>query len=231
MKNFTFNIICIILISLFGTFPYWPWIINGYGVASLGREMIIVTISIMAVVNTDYKNIASKCVLIGFAVCQIVQLFFMCLYYFFYIDYSLLAMTAFFICTFTASVFMARQITARYKFSSDEIDNGYIYYLSPKADDFNGLISSLVYLPFSGVKVYCNGKVYAYRKGQLRKFTGTKASFYVNRCLAFNTNVIYSKDIESELEEMIGTKWTIRNNCYRTFSSMFGSLNSLLKKA
>ena len=102
-------------------------------------------------------------------------------------------------------------------------------YLTPRADDFNGLISALFYVPFSGVKVYCNGAVYAYKKGELKKFTGKSSKFYVSKCLAFNTNVLSSQLIENDLDNLVGTKWTIRKNCYRTFEPMFGSLKSKFK--
>lgn len=229
MKNLPFNVVTIILVTLIGLVPYAPGVIDTYGLSSLSRELIICMLAVSVAKNITYDNIVSKCLCIGFAITQILQAIVFCTYYFSYYSLSGNIMFSLFALIMLSSIFMARQLFMRAKFTSDEIDDTFIYYLCPKADDLNGLLSSLFYFPFSGVKVYANGKVYSYKRGVMTELTGRHVGFYLKRCHAFNTNVMYTSEIQSELDALVGTKWTFRDNCYSTFEPMFGSLASLLK--
>ena len=229
MKNLAFNVTIIVLVVGFGLLPYAPGVIDAYGLSSLSRELIICLLTISIAKNIPYENIVSKCLCIGFALTQILQVVIFCTYYFSYYKISGNIMFLLFALIMATSIFMARQLFMRAKFTSDKIDDTFIYYLCPKADDLNGLLSSLFYFPFSGVKVYANGKVYSYKRGVMTEVSGRRVEFYLKRCHAFNTNVIYTSQIQSELDALVGVRWTFRDNCYSTFEPMFGSISQLLK--
>lgn len=229
MGLYKLNTSFIIVIGLVGFLPSFGFPVNEFIMVSFSRELIICLLSIQLAINIPYVNIFSKCVCIAFAMTQIAQVTFVVGVYLHYVQYEYDILLYFAVVAFSLAIFLARQLVQQNKFSTDKIYNEYIYYLVPKADDFNGLISSLFYVPFSGVKVYCNGNVYAYKKGRLQKFTGKKAQFYISKCLSFNTGSLYSESIETKLDGVVGTKWTLFNNCYRTFEPMFGKLKSKLK--
>ena len=65
--------------------------------------------------------------------------------------------------------------------------------------------------------------------GVLGRFTGDKSEFYVDNCARFNTGVRYKESIVEELDSLVGTKWTVRKNCYSTFEPMFGQIKPLIK--
>lgn len=227
MKNLNISIIFIIFVL--GLIPYAPFITNAYGISVLSRELIIFLLSICIFINIPYSDIQSKCIMIGFSIIQFNNFIFQSLYFFFYIKYSDLLLFSSHLIILTVSFLLSNLLFKRYSYHSEIIDDNFIYYLCPRPDDFNGLISSLFYLPFGGVKVYCKGNVYAYRKGKLEKFTGRRSIFYIQKCFCFNTNVIYSNEIEKELDSLVGKTWSINNNCYSTFEPMFGKLKSIFR--
>lgn len=229
MKNFKFNCICIALVWIVGLLPFSSLLSDSYAASMLSRELIIAIMCSCVVVNIPYSNIASKCIMAAFCFTQYLLIIQQVLFAYYYWEYNAVLIATSTIMIFVTTAFIIRQLTQRYKYKSEIIDNTKIYYLCPKADDLNGMVSSLFYFPFSGLKVYCNGNVYAYHKGVLRKFTGRKAIFYVSKCLSFDTNVLYSKHIENELNSLVGTKWSVFGNCYRTFEPLFGDLKDKFK--
>lgn len=229
MKNFRLNVVFILIVFIVGLLPFSPFVTNVYGVASLSREIIISILCFLLCINTPYEQIASKCILIGFTLIQFSNLFLAIIFFFYMIEFENFYVVLLFSLISITSVFFAIQLTNKYKYSSEIIEQEYIYYLCPKADDLNGLLSSIFYYPFSGVKVLCNNSVYCYKNGQLKKFTGRKALFYISKCLAFNTKVKFTKEIENELDSLVGVKWSYNNNCYKTFEPLFGPLKSKMR--
>ena len=140
MKNLAFNVTVIVLVIGFGLLPYAPGVIDTYGLSSLSRELIICLLTISIAKNIPYENIVSKCLCIGFALTQILQVVIFCTYYFSYYKISGNIMFLLFALIMATSIFMARQLFMRAKFTSDKIDDTFIYYLCPKADDLNGLL-------------------------------------------------------------------------------------------
>lgn len=224
MKNFKFNVFSIILIWIVGLLPYSPFLQDSYAMSLMSREFTIAILCSCIVVNIPYSHIASKCTMAAFCLTQYLMIAQEILYTYYYWEYSELLVMVSTIAIFIATSILVRQTTQRYKYKSNVIDDTKIYYLCPKADDLNGLLSSMFYFPFSGLKVYCNGNVYAYHHGTLKKFTGRKSLFYMSKCLSFDTNVLYSRDVERELDSLVGKRWSIRHNCYRTFEPLFGDL-------
>lgn len=218
-----------VLVFAVGLLPFLPQVTNIYLVASLSREITISILATAICINIPYSNIASKCSFIGFTIIQYLNLIFAFMYAYFYFELPEYLTISIYLSVFIFAIFFGIQLTKKYKYSNEQIDQSKIYYLCPKADDLNGLLSSLFYVPFSGVKVYCNGNVYAYKRGVLKKFTGRRSLFYISRCLAFDTKVNYSESIELELDELVGQKWSYSHNCYSTFEPLFGTLKSKMR--
>jgi len=99
-----------------------------------------------------------------------------------------------------------------YSQPSDRLEHGYLYcvrHIPSNSQDF--LISMLgVYGPDGGYSLYANGHLYKFSGGRLirRKVSSLPSiSYHVQR------GAKASPDLIESLDELVGTKWTWRQNC------------------
>ncbi len=110
------------------------------------------------------------------------------------------------------------------KFSNlknSEIDNEHVFLGIIKPKNYMSIVYSFFKLtPISGFFIYSNNSVYAFRKscGNIQQFSLSKikSPFWL-----INTGVKV-KDRTVALENMVGEKWSLFNNCLIVFSRVLG---------
>ena len=154
---------------------------------------------------TSYREIDKKCALFAWLGFEIVSMFQSIIFVFgISISRNILPFEI------LASVFFVYFYAFRsYSHKSDEIDDEHIFLCRKKPKTVQGvLLSMLTPSAMGGVGVFYKGSIYHFSAGVLTKNRFTNNDNYVVTRLYRPTITTIDK-----LEGLIGTKWTIRQNC------------------
>ncbi len=104
--------------------------------------------------------------------------------------------------------------------------DGHLYYILSAPSDFKSLLLSLFLRPYSGLRVYLDGKIWTYRRGHgFTRLEGEAALRKLKHCRMVHIGPATNED-RACLDNLIGTQWSLENNCYALLEKHFGPVRN-----
>ena len=164
-----------------------------------------------------YKQLKIKCIFAYFAIASIIDFVALVLSYIFHPDILAWSYVVQIVAVFPIVFFYALR---RYSEPSDPLAADYLFCLRKKPAGVQDFVISMLGTFGSGgaYALLANNKVYAFRNGKVIKYDIThlrQDDYHITRGARLTPAIL------EELEDTLGTKWTLRSNCVTLLGSIW----------
>lgn len=164
------------------------------------------------ILAVPYRNTAAKCILFAWFGYEFIQ-FIQSVFLLFAIKLTSYPRT---IETIVAAILASWYFFRSYDLTSDPIDDDHLFILRLRPDGLQDTIIAMCsFLPFGGMAIAYKGQIWRYRQGKLvkSKFTDNSRYFAIRGRIPHDSTIW-------QLDELVGTKWSLRKNCFTTLGSI-----------
>lgn len=190
---------------------------NAWMYYDLCLTLSLALVLIMLADQIGYKQLKIKCVVAYFAIASIIDFVTLALSHILYSDILAWSYVVQTIAVFPVVFFYAFR---RYSEPSDSLEADYLFCLRKKPAGVQDFVISMLGTFGSGgaYALLANDKVYAFRNGRVIKYDIThlrQDDYHITRGARLTTAIL------EELENTLGTKWTLRSNCVTLLGSIW----------
>jgi hypothetical protein len=190
---------------------------NAWMYYDLCLTLSLVLVLIMLADQIAYKQLKIKCLFAYFAIASIIDFVTLALSHIFYSDILAWSYVVQIIAVFPVVFFYAFR---RYSEPSDPLETDYLFCLRKKPAGVQDFAISMLGSFGSGgaYSLLANDKVYAFRNGRVMKYDIThlrQDDYHITRGARLTPAIL------DELENTLGTKWTLRSNCVTLLGSIW----------
>ncbi|MDP9195222.1 MAG: hypothetical protein M3O22_00360 [Pseudomonadota bacterium] len=205
---------------------YAPYFYEGdmqWYVSLVSRDFIIFCVSLAGAIFIPYSRPAAKVIWSIWTLWQLA--IFICKAIEAFTDFPVQFWDV--VTTITALVFVLWMFSRRpHAPRQRPLADGHLYYILSAPSDFKSLLLSLFLRPYSGLRVYLDGKIWTYRRNHgFTRLEGEAALRKLKHCRMVHIGPATDED-RACLDSLIGTQWSLKTNCFALLENHFGPVRN-----